>query len=119
MIAETPVPALMGEDFETAVARKLDDLKEAVTKKPSLPPWLVGLATYLVAQLIGGIWWAATIQARQEFLVLQVNEIAGRVSVIEMRLNKNDTDFGERVRGKVRETIDDLDLIRIRRQGEN
>jgi len=120
MIADHPSPAYMGssEDLDATVVRRLDEIKEAVAKKPAMPPWLVGLVIYLVGQLIGGIWWAATIQARQEFFILQVNELTSRVGVLEMRLNKNDTDFNERVRTKVRETIDDLDLIRIRNRGD-
>ena len=106
-----------GEDLDSTVIRKLDELREAV-KRPAMPPWVMGLVIFLVTQLIGGIWWAATIQARQDFFILQVNDITNRVAVLEMRLNKNDTDFNERVRGKVRETIDDLNLIRIRAKGE-
>lgn len=119
MIADAPAPAFMGgEDSESTVIRKLDELKDAV-KRPAMPPWLIGLVIFLVTQLIGGIWWAATIQARQEFFILQVNELTSRVGVLEMRLNKNDTEFNERVRTRVRETIDDLDLIRIRNRGED
>lgn len=119
MIAECPAPAQMGgEDLDSTVIRKLDELREAV-KRPAMPPWLIGLVIFLVTQLIGGIWWAATIQARQDFFILQVTELTERVGVLEMRLNKADADFNERVRGRVRETIDDLDLIRIRSKGED
>jgi hypothetical protein len=119
LIADAPHPANMGgEDLESTVNRKLDELRDAV-KKPAMPPWLVGLVVYLVGQLIGGIWWAATIQARQDFFILQVNDLTNRVAVVEMRLNKYDSDFNERVRSKVRETVDDLNLIRIRNKGEN
>lgn len=119
MIADTTAFAAHmgnGEDLDSTVNRKLDELRDAV-KKPAMPPWLVGLVVYLVGQLIGGIWWAATIQARQDFFILQMNDLTSRVSVLEMRVNKNDTDFNERVRNKVRETVDDLNLIRIRARG--
>jgi hypothetical protein len=119
VIADCSSPTMMGgnEDLDTTVMRRLDEIKEAV-KRPAMPPWLIGLVIFLVTQLIGGIWWAATIQARQEFFILQVTELTSRVGVLEMRINKNDTDFNERVRTRVRETIDDLDLIRIRNRGE-
>lgn len=119
MIAEYPAPAQMGgEDLDSTVIRKLDELKEAV-RRPAMPPWLIGLVIFLVTQLIGGIWWAATIQARQDFFILQVTDLSSRVGVLEMRLNKADAEFNERVRGRVRETIDDLNLLRIRAKGED
>lgn len=112
-------PALMaGEDLDSTMIRRLDELKEAVAKKPALPPWLIPLVMWSIIQLVGSIWWAATIQAKQEFMLLKLNDVEGRTSVLEMRANKNDTDFGERVRAKVRETIDDMDLIRVRRKDE-
>lgn len=119
MLAAPATPLHMGnEDLDTTVIRKLDELKEVV-KRPAVPPWLIGLVIYLVTQLIGSIWWAATIQARQDFFILQVSELTERVGLLEMRLNKNDTEFNEKVRGNVRETIDDLNLLRIRSKGEN
>jgi hypothetical protein len=112
-------PALMaGEDLDSTMIRRLEELKEAVAKKPALPPWLIPLIMWSVIQLVGSIWWAATMQAKLDFMILKLNDVEGRLSVLEMRANKNDTDFGERVRSKVRETIDDLDLIRVRRKDE-
>lgn len=113
-------PAMMApaEDLEATLIRKLDDLKETISKKPALPPWLIPLVMWSIIQLVGSIWWAATMQAKLDFVILKLNDAEQRVNVLEMRANKNDTDFGERVRSKVRETIDDLDLIRVRRKDE-
>jgi len=77
-----------------------------------------GVLLYLVAQLIGGIWWAATMQAKVDYLTAENAKVWQKNEVLEMRLSKADSEFSEKVRAKVRETIDDLNLIRIHRRGE-
>jgi hypothetical protein len=112
-------PALMAaEDLDSTMIRRLEEIKEAVAKKPPLPPWLIPLMMWSVLQLVGSIWWAATMQAKQDVCLGRIDKADGKIEVLEMRANNNDATFGERVRAKVRETIDDLDLIRVRRKDE-
>lgn len=116
-VADTPL-MMAGEDLDSTVIRKLDELREAMSKKPSLPPWLIPLLMWSIIQLVGSIWWAATISAKLDALLAAETETKQRVSVLEMRVNNSDATFGEKVRSKVRETIDDLDLIRVHRKDD-
>lgn len=119
-VATVNPPAAMArdEDLDSTMVRRLEELKEAVAKKPSLPPWLVPLIMWSILQLVGSIWWAATMQAKQDVCLSRIDKADGKIEVLEMRANNNDATFGEKVRSKVRETIDDLDLIRVRRKDE-
>lgn len=74
-----------------------------------------GVLLFLVVQTASAIWWAATVQSQNNYLTQQNLEHRDRITVLEMRLNKGDAEFHERVRAKVKEIIDDYGYLRVRK----
>lgn len=65
---------------------------------------------YLVAQLIGGIWWAATMQARQDYLTAENVKLWQKVETHDLQLAKMDS----LIRAAVKEAMQDADYIRLK-----
>lgn len=78
---------------------------------------IVGLILYLVAQGVGGIWWAATMQSRVETLQIENGKLWDRIGLHDLQQNKIENNFDERVRGQVREALTDWGYIHIPRKG--
>lgn len=116
MIAETPHPALMGaadDDLDSTVIRKLDELITS-SKRPTLPPWLLPLVIYLVGQLVGSVWWAATMQSDVRYLQNENLKLWQKVETHDIMLGKMD----ETIRRAVKDAMQDADYVRIQRKGE-
>ena len=92
---------LLGEDDEARVNGRM----------VKLPQWLV---LYLLGQLIGGIWWAATLQADVRYLQGENVKLWNKMEVLELRQGRVENGFDEKVRQKVRETMDDAGYLRVR-----
>ncbi len=74
--------------------------------------FVLGLVMYLIAQGVGGIWWAATQQAKNDS---QAAEIVRQDQEIELLKLQNSTlqgNMDERIRGKVREALNDWGYYR-------
>lgn len=72
----------------------------------NLPQWLF---IYLIAQLIGSIWWAATLQSDVRYLQQDNVKVWQKVETHDLQLGKLD----EIVRRAVREAMDDAGYIRV------
>jgi hypothetical protein len=79
---------------------------------------VVGFVMYLIAQTAGGIWWAATVQSRNEYLIDQNIKLWGKIETQDLQINRLESGLDERIRGKVRETMDDWGYLRTPRKGE-
>ena len=67
----------------------------------------LGILLYLIAQLIGGIWWAATIQAKVDNLLLTNSELVQQNKLQDLQINTLQNGLDERIRGKVKDVFDD------------
>lgn len=79
---------------------------------------VVGFVMYLIAQTAGGIWWAATVQSRNEYLIDQNVKLWQKIETQDLQINHLESGLDERIRGKVRETMSDWGYLRISRKGE-
>ena len=113
-VADAPLQ-MAGEDLDTTIARRLDEIAAAVTKKPSgLPPWVLPLAIFLVTQLAASLWWAATSTSDIRYLQAENAKLWQEIGVLKLKNEKIETGFDEKVRVKVRETLDDWGYLRVR-----
>lgn len=67
---------------------------------------------YLIAQLIGSIWWAATMQNKVDNVKEVINELRQENKVLTLQVNKLENGLDERIRMKVRESFDDWGYVR-------
>ena len=123
-VAEPGMPAMMSgsEDLDATVVRRLEEISEAVkVKKPSVPPWLVPLVMYLIGHLVGSVWWAATMQSRLAYSEQRNVELWQLNESNRLKIDNLKSELDEKIRGKVRETMDDFGYLRVRpgsREGE-
>lgn len=117
MIAAPTMPAEMREDADplSLVARKLEEVKDAMTKKPAVPPWLVGLVIYLVGQLVGSVWWAATMQSDVRYLQQENLKLWQKVETHDLQLGQQK----EQVRNAVKEAMADSSYVRVGKKGDD
>lgn len=117
-VASVPAPAAMArepEDLDSTMMRRLDEIAAAVAKKPSgLPPWVLPLAMFLVTQLAAGLWWAATSTSDIRYLQTENAKLWQEIGVLKLKNEKLENGFDEKVRIKVRETLDDWGYLRVR-----
>lgn len=84
----------------------------------TLPPGLVvGFVLYLVAQGVGGIWWAATMQSRIDVLIADKERLWQKVEVLDLQNTNQQGNIDERIRGRVREALSDWGYIHVPRKG--
>jgi len=114
MIASPQAPCLMSEDLDSTMIRRLDEVVAAVTKKPSVPPWLLPLVLYLVGQLVGSVWWAATMQSDVRYLQQENLKLWQKVETHDLQLGRLD----ETVRKAVKEAMNDSNYVRVGKKGE-
>lgn len=74
----------------------------------NLPQWLF---IYLIAQLIGSIWWAATLQSDVRYLQQDNAKAWQKIETHGLQLDHMD----ETVRKAVREAMEDSGYVRIDR----
>lgn len=72
----------------------------------NLPQWLF---IYLIAQLIGSIWWAATLQSDVRYLQAENVKVWQKVETQELQLEQLD----RTVRRAVREAMEDAGYVRV------
>jgi hypothetical protein len=66
---------------------------------------------YLIAQLVGSIWWAATIQAKSSFLEAENAKLWQKIELHDLQLNRQESV----IRAQVREFVgDEMDKNRNR-----
>jgi hypothetical protein len=74
--------------------------------------FVLGLVMYLIAQGVGGIWWAATQQAKNDSQAAELVRLNEEVSVLKLQNSTQQSNMDERIRGKVREALDDWGYYR-------
>jgi hypothetical protein len=105
-------------DDSQVFRRRADDDPGTFRASGSGVNFPLGIFLYLIAQLIGGIWWAATMQAKVDSLVSDNARLWQKIEAQEMVQNKLENGLDERIRGKVRETLSDWNYVHIPRKGE-
>lgn len=75
------------------------------------PSFIVGLVMYLIGNTVGGIWWAATTQAKIDNLAADNTKLWQKIEAQEMIQNRLENNLDERIRGKIRETANDWGLF--------
>lgn len=81
---------------------------------------IVGLLMYLLVSAAGGIWWAATMQTKQENQAQTISQLWQKVETQEILINKLENGLDERVRNKAREVLTDWGYIHVpRREDKN
>jgi hypothetical protein len=111
------LPLRMGtndDPLDSTLHRRLDEIADAVTKKPSLPPWLLPLVLYLIGQLVGSIWWAATMQSDVRYLQQENLKLWQKVETHDLELAQLD----KIVHAAVRDAMQDADYVRVERGKE-
>jgi len=84
---------------------------------------------WTVAQLIGGVWWAATMQSNVNNLTQENAKLwsalaaaeakaNGRLDTHELQINTVQNNLDERIRAKAREVLTDWGYIHVPRKGE-
>jgi hypothetical protein len=79
-------------------SKMADEIREQARERIAIPQgFAIGFALYLIAQLVGGIWWAATLSANfnnlSTSIQTQKTEIDNKLSRIEENL-KDEKDKG-------------------------
>jgi hypothetical protein len=77
----------------------------------NLPQWLF---VYLIAQLIGSIWWAATMQSDVRYHRQENLKLWQKVETHDLQLSRMDS----MIRVAVKEAMADADYIRLRKNKE-
>lgn len=77
---------------------------------------VVGFVMYLIVQAAGGIWWAATMQAKLDNLTAVNGQLWQKTETQEILINKMENGLDERVRNKAREVLADWGYIHIQRK---
>jgi len=72
----------------------------------NLPQWLFA---YLIAQLVGGIWWAATLQSDVRYLQQENLKAWQKIETHELQLQQLD----RLVRTAVKEALQDSGYVKI------
>lgn len=112
-VADITPLEMSGEDLDATVVRRLDEIAAAV-KKPSGPPsWVMPLVLFLVVQTGSGIWWAATSTSDVRYLQAENTKLWQEVGVLKLKNERLETNFDEKVRSKVRETLNDWGFLRV------
>jgi len=101
--------------------RRADDMERERPMSTSggirIPPGLiVGMVMYLIGNTVGGIWWAATTQAKIDNLTADNIKLWQKIETQELLQNRLENNLDERIRGKIRETANDWGLF-ISRKG--
>lgn len=113
-----PTPAMMaggGEDLDGATARQLNEIKEALNKKPSIPPWLIPLMMWMVLQLVGSIWWAATKDSDIRYLQNENLKLWQKVETHDLMLGRME----KMIRDAVKEEMADANYVRVGKKGDD
>ena len=107
------VVAKMSEVRDRMSIAPADDSAASVTgSKVQLPQWLF---MYLVAQLVAGVWWAASLQSDVRYLQAENAKLWQKVELVTLQQADTEKRMDERIRAKVRETMDDAGyLLRVR-----
>jgi len=101
-------------DGTASFRRRRDDVEDVPrATKSNVPPWLLPLIIYLVGQLVGSIWWAATMQSDVKYLQAENLKLWQKIEALDLGREKLDSNLDERIRGKVRETMDDWGYLRV------
>jgi hypothetical protein len=99
--------------------RRWDDLPAPAAPRVQVPLGVVvTLVIYLIGQLAGGIWWAATLQSDVRYLQGENMKLWQQNEVLKLKNEKIETGFDEKVRAKVREILDDWGYLRVRSRKE-
>lgn len=101
-------------DDTSVMRRQVSEIAAAVSKKPAVPPWLLPLVIYLVGQLVGSVWWAATMQSDVRYLQSENMKLWQKVETHDLQLQRLD----KIVRDAVKEAMSDANYVRIREKGE-
>lgn len=80
---------------------------------------VVGFVMYLVVSAAGGIWWAATMQAKLDNLAALYGQLWQKTETQEILINKLENGLDERVRVKSREVLTDWGYIHVPRKGQD
>lgn len=88
-----------------------DDALHVTGSRIQLPQWLL---VYLLGQLVGGVWWAATLQSDVRHLERDNTKLWQKVETHDLQLGLLD----KTVRTAVKEAMQDTDYIRLKRKGE-
>lgn len=113
-------PVLMARDADdsmddtSVMRRQVAEIAANVSKKPSVPPWLLPLVIYLVGQLVGSVWWAATMQSDVRYLQTENIKLWQKVETHDLQIAQLD----KIVRSAVKEAMSDANYVRIREKGE-
>lgn len=84
----------------------------AVTSgRVQVPQWLF---IFLLGQLIGGVWWAASLQSDVRYLQADNVKLWQKVETQELKLGQID----KIVREAVREALEDANYVHVKRKGE-
>lgn len=92
-----------------------DDSASVTGSRVQLPQWLF---VFLLLQTVSAIWWAASLSADVRYLQAENAKLWEKVEVVKMQQDDTDKKLDERIRQKVRETLDDAGFLRISPGGE-
>jgi len=74
---------------------------------------IVGFVLYLVAQTAGGIWWAATMQAKVDYYQQDNIKLWQKVETHELQLGKMNDIIRQAVRESMQESEQEAEYIRL------
>lgn len=104
---------------ETDYRRRREDYAPPPAPRIQVPIGVVvTIAIYLIGQLAGSIWWAATLSSKVAYLEQRQGELWQKLEANDLARSKLDSGLDERIRGKIRETMDDWGYLRVRPRKE-
>ncbi len=77
---------------------------------------IVGFVMYLIVQAAGGIWWAATMQAKLDSLTSLYGQLWQKNEQLQLQINKDENGQDEKIRDKAREVLTDWGYIHVQRK---
>ena len=102
--------AMMSEIRERLGVSPPEDAAAITGNKVQLPQWLF---VFLILQSAGAIWWAASLSADVRYLQTDNGKLWQKIEVQDLKLQDAEKHFDERVRGRVKDILEDAGYLRI------